>query len=56
MFLNESPSISETVFQETYASSSRTNEAIKDSLYSVLNDFSLAEEVIGDFNELDWIN
>lgn len=51
MFTKKSSSTLETVFQDTYASASRANEANQNRLSSVINDFSLADESVGEFDD-----
>ena len=56
MIIKDKPSVIEAQYQETYASASRTSEAIQHDLEAVIDDFSLADETIGDFEFTDWIN
>mgnify|MGYP000137350041 CR=1 FL=1 len=56
MFIRETPTTIETCFQETYASESRTNDAILHDLQALIDDFSLSGETIGDFEIADWTN
>ena len=56
MFINETTSMIEANYQETYASASRASDAIAHDLVALVDDFSLCDETIGDFEFSDWIN
>ncbi len=56
MFIKDRPSEIEKSYQETYASEMRTQDVIAQDLETLMDDFSLTEETIGDFEFADWIN
>ncbi len=56
MFTKETSSIVEAAFQETYASASRVNETIQSRLTAILDDYSLADEVINEFDDIEWVS
>jgi hypothetical protein len=56
MFAREPASMIETYFPETYASSTRSDDAIRKSLSAVMDDFSLSDEVIVDADDQCWPN
>lgn len=56
MFIRETPSTIERHFQETYASELRNSDAISHDLESLMDDFSLSDEPIGDLEFINWSN
>ncbi len=56
MFIRDTPSTHDRLYQETYASETRTHDAIQHDLEALMDDFSLVEEPIGDLELADWSN
>jgi hypothetical protein len=56
MFIRDTNLIIEANIQESYASVTRKDDAIKQGLSALIEDLSLSGETTGDFEIADWIN